>query len=87
MDSPKIEPEYTELHVIRKNFLISCKNALMAKARGFILQPIVIRTSLIKQFCICHADTIHLLHVAYTEQSAYQTCSPISTHVAVSASD
>ena len=27
------------------------------------------------------------IHVAYTEQSAYQTCSPISTHGAVSASD
>ena len=61
----------------------------MAKARDFILLHIVIRTSPIKQSCICHADTIHLLHVhvAYTEQSAYQTCSPISTHVAVSASD
>ena len=70
-DSPKVEPEYTELHVIRKNFLISCKNALMAKARDFILQHIVIRTSPIKQSCICHADKIHLLHVADTEQSAY----------------
>ena len=59
----------------------------MARARDFILQHKVIRTSPIKQSCICHADTIHLLHVAYTKQSAYQTCSPISTHGAVSASD
>ena len=59
----------------------------MAKARDFILQHIVIRTSPIKQSCICHADTIHLLHVAYTEQSAYLNCNPISTHGAVSASD
>ena len=57
----------------------------MAKARDFILQHKVIRTSPIKQSCICHADTIHVLHVAYTEQSAYQTC--ISTHGAVSAPD
>ena len=59
----------------------------MAKARDFILQHIVIRTPPIKQYCICYADTIHLLHVAYTEQSAYQTCSPISTHGTVSASE
>ena len=46
-----------------------------------------IRTSQIKQSSVCHAGTIQLLHVAYTEQSAHQTRSPVSTHGAVSASD
>ena len=44
-------------------------------------------TSHIKQTDVCHADTIQLLHVAYMEQSAHQTCSPISTRGAVNASD
>ena len=48
----------------------------MAKARDFILQHIVIRTSPIKQSCICHADTIHLLHFAHTEQSVHQATNP-----------
>ena len=48
----------------------------MAQARDFILQHKVIRTPPIKQYCICHADTIHLLHVAYTEQSVHQTSNP-----------
>ena len=39
-----------------------------------------VRTSQIKQTSVCNAETIQLLHVAYTEQSAHQTCSPISTH-------
>ena len=37
-----------------------------------------IRTSPIEQSRICLADTIFLLHVAYTEHSAYQTCSPLA---------
>ena len=48
---------------------------------------LLVRTSHNKQTSVCHADTIQLLHVAYTEQSAHQTCSPISTRGAVSASD
>ena len=44
----------------------------MAKSRDFILQHTY--TSQIKQTSVCHADTIHLLHVAYTEQSAHQIC-------------
>ena len=40
-----------------------------------------------KQSSVCHADTIQLLHVADTEQSVRQTCSPISTHGEVSVSD
>ena len=34
------------------------------------------RTSLITQTSVCHADTTQLLHVAYTDQSAHQICSP-----------
>ena len=35
-----------------------------------------IHTSQIKQTSVCHADTTQLLHVAYPDQSAHQTCSP-----------
>ena len=48
---------------------------------------LLVRTSHIKRTSVCHADTIQLLHVAYKEQSAHQTCSPISTRRTVSASD
>ena len=46
-----------------------------------------IRTSQIKETSVCNADTIQLLHVAYKEKPAHHTCSPISTHGVVSASD
>ena len=70
-DSSKVESEYTKF-----------------RAKCAMISSYSMRTSPIyKQSSVCHADTIQLLHVAYTEQSAHQTFSPIRTHGAVSASD
>ena len=65
-------------------------NKFRAKMRSWqnlMTSSYSIRTSQSKQTSVCHADTIHLLHVACMEQSASQTCGPISIRGAVSASD
>ena len=59
----------------------------MRSLQNLVASYYSIHTSQIEQIGVCHADTIQLFHVEYTEQSAHQTCSPISTHGAVSASD
>ena len=49
----------------------------MRSWQNLVTSSYSIRTSPIyKQSSVCHADTIQLLHVAYTEQSAHQTSSP-----------
>ena len=59
----------------------------MRSWQNLVTSSYSIRTPPIKQSSVCHTYTIQLLHVAYMEQSVHRTCSPISTHGAVRASD
>ena len=56
--------------------------AKMRSWQNLVTSSYSIRTSPIyKQSSVCHADTIQLLHVAYTEQSAHQTCTRSSQRI------
>ena len=59
-DSLKVESEYTKFRAEMRSW-----QTLVTASYSIRTLPIY------KQSSVCHADTIHMLHVAYTEQSAH----------------